>query len=181
MEPRGAAPVATAVVVRPAHPDDLPLIVAMIRELAEYERAPDEAQATQELLSTALFGDDPAVFCHVAQQGTQVVGFALWFLNFSTWLGRHGVYLEDLYVRPAARGLRVGTALLRELARMCVDRGYARLDWQVLDWNDPARRFYASLGATGMTQWVPYRLSGDALHAFAGHPTQADQVPPPAG
>jgi len=149
--------------VRSARPEDVPDIVAMIRELAEYERAWDEVQASEELLHAALFGDDAATYCHIAERHGEVIGFAVWFLNFSTWLGRTGIYLEDLYVRPEARGCGAGRALLRRLAAICVDRGYARLDWAVLDWNEPARKFYESLGAEGLTDWVPYRLTGQAL------------------
>lgn len=154
-------------VVRPAEPADAPDILDMIRELADYEGAVDEVQATEELLHAALFGNESAAYCHVAVRGEQVIGLALWFLTFSTWLGRHGMYLEDLYVRPEARGTGAGVALLRELAAICVDRGYQRLDWQVLDWNEPARRFYDSLGARGMPEWVPYRLAGQQLRDLA--------------
>lgn len=153
--------------IRPAVAADVPVIHAMIRELAEYERAPDEAVATVEQLTQALFGTQPAVFAHVAVDETgETVGFALWFLNFSTWRGVHGVYLEDLYVRPGARGGGHGKALLTELARICVERGYSRLEWWVLHWN-PAREFYHSIGAAAMDEWVPYRLTGDALAALA--------------
>ncbi|NUT32606.1 MAG: GNAT family N-acetyltransferase [Hamadaea sp.] len=153
--------------IRPAVAGDVPAIHAMIRELAEYERAPDEAVATVEQLTAALFGPRPAVFAHVAvDDAGETVGFALWFLNFSTWRGVHGVYLEDLYVRPGARGGGHGKALLRELARICVERGYSRLEWWVLHWN-PARDFYHSIGAAAMDEWVPYRLTGDALAKLA--------------
>lgn len=155
------------VVVRPARPGDVPHIVSMIRELAEYERAVTEARATDELLHKALFDTDAAAYCHVAEQRTRVVGFALWFLSFSTWLGRHGIYLEDLYVRPTARGAGVGTALLRELAQICADRGYPRLDWQVLDWNLDAQAFYRRVGAVPMDDWTVWRLTGVALRDLA--------------
>jgi GNAT superfamily N-acetyltransferase len=154
--------------IRPATPADVPEILAMIAELAEYERAPDEAVATEAQLRTALFGPTPAVYAHVAVSGAdEVVGFALWFLNFSTWRGVHGIYLEDLYVRPAARGGGHGKALLRELARICVERGYARLEWWVLDWNKPARDFYHLIGADPMSEWIPYRVSGPMLASLA--------------
>ncbi|MCP2327726.1 GNAT superfamily N-acetyltransferase [Hamadaea flava] len=153
--------------IRPATRSDVPAILAMIAELAEFEKAPQEAVATAEQLDEALFGPNPAAYAHVAVDSAgETVGFALWFLNFSTWRGVHGIYLEDLYVRPAARGGGHGKALLRELARICVERGYARLDWWVLDWN-PARSFYESLGASALTEWVPYRLTDDALTALA--------------
>jgi GNAT superfamily N-acetyltransferase len=155
--------------IRLATPVDVPEIHAMIRELAEYERAPQEAVATVGQLTAALFGPHPAVHAHVAVDDAtgETVGFALWFLNFSTWRGVHGVYLEDLYVRPSARGGGYGTALLSELARICVDRGYARLEWWVLHWN-PAREFYDSIGAQPMDEWVPYRVTGAALDRLAG-------------
>ncbi|NUO56775.1 MAG: GNAT family N-acetyltransferase [Hamadaea sp.] len=139
----------------------------MIAELALFEKAPSEAVATVAQLSAALFGSSPAVYAHVAESSDgEVVGYAIWFLNFSTWRGVHGIYLEDLYVRPTARGDGHGKALLRELARLCVERGYARLEWWVLDWN-PARAFYESLGASALTEWVPYRVTGPALAALA--------------
>jgi len=155
--------------IRPATPGDVPAIVAMIAELAEYERAPHEAVATEEQLRSALFGSNPAVYAHMAVAGGKPVGFALWFLNFSTWRGVHGIYLEDLYVRPEARGGGHGKALLAELARICVERGYARLEWWVLDWN-PAREFYDGIGAAALTEWVPYRVSGKALVTLAAIP-----------
>ena len=156
------------IVVRPARPTDVPDVLAMIRELADYERALHEVRATEEALRAALFDRDPRVFCHVALLDGDVVGFALWFVSFSTWLATHGVYLEDLYVRPAARGRGAGRALLAELARICVDRGQSRLEWAVLDWNVDARAFYASVGAGARTDWIPYRIEGDALRALAG-------------
>jgi len=143
-------------------------MVELVRELADYERAADQVELTEELLSAALFGPSPAVFASVAEDPSgAVVGLAVWFLNFSTWRGRHGIYLEDLYVRPAARGLGLGRALLAELAATCVARGYPRLDWWVLDWNAPALGFYRSLGAVPMDEWTVWRLTGDALPALA--------------
>ena len=157
--------------VRAARPDDVPTILAMIRELAEYERAGHEVRATEEQLRQALFGQSPALFGHVAEDDAgQVAGFALWFLNFSTWLGCHGVYLEDLYVSPSARGRGHGRDLLIELARICVERGYGRLEWWVLDWNAPALGFYRSLGAVPMDEWTVHRVTGDALQALASAP-----------
>jgi GNAT superfamily N-acetyltransferase len=154
-------------VIRPAEPSDVPVIVELIRELARYEQAEHEAKATPELLQAALFADQPHVWCHVAEVDGEVVGFALWFLNFSTWLGRHGIYLEDLYVRPAHRGTGVGLELLRTLARTAVERGYGRVEWWVLDWNEPAIAFYKRLGAQPMDEWTVFRLTGDALGACA--------------
>jgi GNAT superfamily N-acetyltransferase len=151
--------------IRPATPDDVPAILGMVRELAEYERARDEVRATEAQLHTVLFGAQPAVFAHIAEDDEtgEAVGFALWFLNFSTWLGRHGVYLEDLYVKPHARGQGYGRALLTRLAQIAAERGYGRVEWSVLDWNDPSIAFYKSLGATAMDEWTVFRLTGDAL------------------
>ena len=153
--------------IRQARPADVPAIYQLIRDLAEYERALPEVIGTQEDLQQSLFGPDPAVFAHVAEHEGEVVGFALWFLNYSTWLGRHGIYLEDLYVRPDQRGSGYGRQLLAELAALCVERGYGRLEWWVLDWNEPARGFYDKLGATPMGEWTVHRLSGQALAALA--------------
>ena len=149
--------------IRPALPPDVPAIVRLIQELAEYERARHEARATEHDLQTALFGPAPAVFCDVAEVDGEVVGFALWFLSFSTWLGTHGIYLEDLYVEPEHRGTGIGRALLAGLAARCVARGYGRLEWSVLDWNEPAIDFYRTLGAAPMDEWTVHRLTGAAL------------------
>ncbi|MFB6561482.1 MULTISPECIES: GNAT family N-acetyltransferase [unclassified Streptomyces] len=155
--------------IRSAEVDDVPVIHAMIRELAEYEKVPHEARATEEQLREALFGASPAVFAHIAEtEDGEVVGFAIWFLSFSTWRGVHGIYLEDLYVRPGVRGGGHGKALLRELARTCVERGYERLEWSVLDWNVPAIDFYRSVGAVPMDEWTVNRLTDDALRKLAG-------------
>lgn len=156
-------PAPSEVTIRPARPDDVPAIVAMVHELAEFERAPEQCHLTEPQLHAALFARQPALFGHVAVRAGEVVGYSLWFLNFSTWEGVHGIHLEDLYVRPAARGTGAGRLLLATLARICVERGYQRLDWWVLHWN-PARDFYAALGAVAMDEWIPYRLSGPALH-----------------
>ena len=163
-----APPTTTGTVVRPATRDDVPLILTMIRELAEFERSLDEVQATAALLTENLFAEQPAVFCHIAELDGEVVGFALWFINFSTWVGKHGIYLDDLYVRPTARGTGVGTVLLQTLARICVDRGYDRLDWWVLDWNEKAIGFYRSIGAIAMDEWTVQRLTGEPLRRMAG-------------
>ncbi|MET9427435.1 MULTISPECIES: GNAT family N-acetyltransferase [unclassified Streptomyces] len=150
--------------IRTAVVDDVPVIHAMVRELAEYEKALDEARASEEQLREALFGERPAAYAHIAEtEEGEVVGFALWFLNFSTWRGVHGIYLEDLYVRPEARGGGHGKALLTELARICVERGYERLEWSVLDWNTPSIDFYRSLGARPQDEWTVYRLTDEAL------------------
>ncbi|GEC07832.1 N-acetyltransferase [Streptomyces spinoverrucosus] len=156
--------------IRTATPDDIPLIHTLVRELAEYEKAPQEAKATQEQLREALFGERPAAYAHIAADDVtgEAVGFALWFLNFSTWRGVHGIYLEDLYVRPRARGGGHGKALLRELARICVERGYERLEWSVLNWNRPAIDFYESLGARPQDEWTVYRLTDGALAELGG-------------
>jgi len=153
--------------IRPARAGDIPAIHQLIRNLAEYERALAEVTATEQDLAGALLADRPSLFAHVAEEDGRVVGFALWFLNYSTWLGRHGIYLEDLYVIPESRGRGHGRALLAELARICVERGYGRLEWWVLDWNSPARRFYESLGAVAMDEWTVHRLTGPALRALA--------------
>ena len=147
----------------------------MVRELAEYERSLDEAVLTEEQLREALFGPNPAIFAHIAvdDETGQTAGFALWYLSFSTWLGRHGIYLDDLYVRPDLRGSGHGRALLTELARIAVERGYGRFEWQVLRWNEPSIGFYKSLGALPQDEWAVYRLTGEALKALGGDTGQA--------
>jgi GNAT superfamily N-acetyltransferase len=161
--------------VRPAVAADVPEILAMIRELAVFEREPDAVEASEALIETALFGPSPAAFAHVVTDDDgSTVGFALWFLNFSTWRGRHGIYLEDLYVRPAARGSGAGRALLTELARICAARGYGRLEWWVLDWNADAHAFYRRLGAVPMDEWTVWRLTGEALERLGSGGTQDD-------
>jgi len=153
--------------IRRIEPTDLPVVVEMVHELALYEREPDSCHLTVEKLEKALFAQAPALFGHVAEVDGEVAGMALWFLNFSTWRGTHGIYLEDLYVRPAQRGLGLGQQLLTELARECVARGYERLEWSVLDWNEPALGFYRSLGAVGMDEWTVHRLTDGALRELA--------------
>jgi GNAT superfamily N-acetyltransferase len=152
-----------ASLIRPAEPRDVDRVVELVRALASYERAEHEVRLTSEALHGSLFAEAPAVFCHVAEVDEQVVGFAIWFLNFSTWLGRHGIYLEDLFVEPTHRGLGLGKALLQKLAAVATERGYGRLEWWVLDWNEPAQGFYRSLGADPMTEWTVWRVTGDAL------------------
>jgi GNAT superfamily N-acetyltransferase len=155
------------VVIRAAAVDDVPVIVALVHELATYEREPDAVVATEEHFRTALFGAEPKVHCLVAEDdGGEVVGFAVYFLNFSTWLGTHGIYLEDLFVRPSARGGGHGRALLTELARIAVARGYGRVEWAVLDWNVDAQGFYRNLGARPQDDWTVWRLTGDALQSL---------------
>jgi GNAT superfamily N-acetyltransferase len=158
--------------VRPIRPDDVPAVVALVRELADYEKALHEARLTEQQLTGVLFGDSPALFGHVAttEDGIhpgEVVGMALWFLNFSTWRGTHGIYLEDLYVQPGHRGRGLGKQLLQTLAAVCVERGYSRLEWSVLDWNTPSIDFYEAAGAVPMDGWTVFRLTDDALSAFA--------------
>lgn len=168
--------------LRPAAARDAASVLALIRELADYERLLGEVDATPEGLSAALFGPAPRVFCDIAEwhgpaggadadagagDAPAVAGFALWFYNFSTFRGRHGIYLEDLFVRPAFRGRGIGRALLAGLAARCVREGLARLEWSVLDWNEPALDFYRALGARAMEEWVPHRVTGEALTALA--------------
>jgi GNAT superfamily N-acetyltransferase len=154
-------------VIQPVRPDDVPAVVSMVYELAEFEHARDQCRLTEEQLHFALFGPNPALFGHVAfDSAGEPVGMMLWFLNYSTWEGQHGIYLEDLYVRPHARGTGLGRALLATLAAVCVERGYPRLQWWVLDWN-PARAFYESIGAGADSEWIPYRISGPELTQLA--------------
>ncbi|UOY01356.1 GNAT family N-acetyltransferase [Blastococcus sp. PRF04-17] len=153
--------------VRPVRPDDVPAVVALVRELADYERALHEVRLTEAQLAACLFGSSPALFGHVAERDGEVVGIALWFLNFSTWRGTHGIYLEDLYVSPQHRGSGLGRELLRTLAEVCVERGYSRLEWSVLDWNTPSIEFYEAAGAVPMDDWTVFRLTDQALTGFA--------------
>ena len=156
--------------VRAAAPADVPVLLELVRELAAYEREPDAVEATEDMLAAALFGPAPVASCSVALDDRGgVVGFALWYVTFSTWKGRPGLWLEDLFVRPAARGTGLGRALLSELARTCVERGYPRFEWWVLDWNAPAIGFYRSLGAVPQDEWTTFRVDGDALRALAVH------------
>jgi GNAT superfamily N-acetyltransferase len=154
--------------VRPAAVADVPVILDLVRELAEYEKALAEVDTTVGQLSEALFpeGREPAVFAHVAEVDGEVVGCAIWFLSFSTWTGTHGIWLEDLYVTPGQRGSGLGQELLRTLADICVERGYHRLEWWVLDWNTPSIGFYESIGAVAQDEWTRFRLSGDALQSL---------------
>lgn len=149
--------------IRPAKVGDLPEILQLIKDLAIYEKSEHEVLATVEELERTLFGEVPRVFAHVVEVDGKVVGIAIWFLNYSTWLGKHGIYLEDLYVQPEFRGQGFGLALLKELARICVERGYPRFQWWVLDWNSPAIEFYSSHGAVAMDEWTVHRITGEAL------------------
>jgi GNAT superfamily N-acetyltransferase len=153
--------------IRPASIDDTDEILALIYELALYEKAPDDAKATREQIIESFFTDDPKVFCEIVEVDGSVAGFAIWFLNYSTWQGKHGIYLEDLFVRPQYRGKGFGKALLKHLAAICEDRGYGRFQWWVLDWNQPAIDFYKSLGAVAMDEWTVFRVSEQALTQLA--------------
>ena len=153
--------------IRRARPGDEAAIVAMIGELAEFERAADECSVTEKQISTALFGADPVGFCHIAEVDDEPAAIAVWFRNFSTWDGVAGIYLEDLFVRPAFRRRGLARALLATLARECVDNGYSRLSWAVLDWNVNAIGLYDAVGGRQMSEWITYRVSGPELSALA--------------
>ena len=155
--------------IRPATIDDVPLIRALIAELAEYERLADAAVATDADLRAQLFGAQPAAEVLIGEVDGEAAGFALFFHNFSTFLGKRGLYLEDLFVRPAHRGSGLGKHLMAALARIAVQRDCGRFEWSVLDWNEPAIGFYRRIGAVGMDEWTVQRLEGDALHALAAH------------
>jgi GNAT superfamily N-acetyltransferase len=154
--------------IRPATPADAALVYQFIRDLAEYENLLDTVEATQADVAGALFSDNPRAFADIAELDGQPVGFALWFYNYSTFVGRHGIWLEDLFVRPSARGSGAGKALLVNLARRCVDENLGRFEWSVLDWNAPSIAFYDSLGAAAMDEWIIRRLTGEPLRRLAG-------------
>ncbi|WP_219469464.1 GNAT family N-acetyltransferase [Nonomuraea rhizosphaerae] len=154
--------------IRPATIDDVPAILELVHGLAAYEKAPHEVRATEEQLREVLFRESPKVFAHLAEHEGEVVGFAVWFVSFSTWRGTHGLYLEDLFVQPGVRGTGYGKALMAELAGICVERGYQRMEWAVLDWNEPSIEFYRRLGAEPMNEWTTYRLTDEPLHKLAG-------------
>ena len=156
--------------IRPARPEDAGLVLAFIRELAAYERLAHEVEATQADIAAALFEERPRVFADIAEWNGEPAGFALWFYNFSTFRGRHGIYLEDLFVRPTVRGHGIGRALLQRLARRCVAEGLGRLEWWVLDWNESALRFYRALGAVPMDEWTVQRVTWPALERLAAGP-----------
>ena len=150
--------------IREAHPKDVADILRLIKDLAIYEKAPNEVVATEALLNAALFGPQPHVFAHVVEVDNRIIGMAIWFLNFSTWQGVHGIYLEDLYIEPEYRGRGYGLALLKHLAKICIERGYGRFQWWVLDWNTPSIEFYRSQGAVPMDEWTVFRVSGEDLN-----------------
>ncbi len=161
---------------RAARPGDASLVLAFIGELAAYERLADAVVATVADIEAALFCSHPKAFCDLAEIEGEAVGFALWFYNFSTFVGRHGIYLEDLYVRPAARGLGIGRAFLKRLAQRCIDERLGRLEWSVLDWNAPAIAFYDALGSVSMDDWRTRRLDGKALQALAEGSTEQTEA-----
>lgn len=161
--PLNTPPAGRGVAVRPATPADVSLVVTMIRELADYEKLAHEVESTEGHLVAALFGSNPRVFCDIAEWNGEVGGLSVWFYNFSTFTGRHGLYLEDLYVRSAVRSHGLGRALLKRLAQRCVAENLARMEWSVLDWNTPAIDFYRAQGAELLDDWTTCRLTGDAL------------------
>lgn len=149
--------------IRSARSEESTVILQLIKDLAEYEKAPDQVEATEWDLKATIFGKEPKVFCDVVEVDGEIAGMAIWFLNYSTWQGKHGIYLEDLFIKPEYRGSGYGKALLKHLAKICDEKGYGRFQWWVLDWNSPAIEFYRSLGAVAMDEWTVYRVSGDAL------------------
>ena len=156
-----------SLLIRRARPDEAGVVLSLVRELAEYEKLLHEVEATEAMIADALFADNPRLFCDIAEWNGEVAGFAVWFINFSTFSGRSGIYLEDLFVRPALRGKGIGKALLSHLAKECVANGWSRLQWSVLDWNTPSIEFYKSLGAVLMDEWTVCRVNGAALTALA--------------
>jgi GNAT superfamily N-acetyltransferase len=153
--------------IRRAHPDEAGLVLSLVRELADHEKLLHEVEATEADIEAALFGANPRLFCEIAEWEGAPAGFAVWFINFSTFSGRSGIYLEDLFVRPAQRGKGIGRALLAHLAKQCVASGWSRLQWVVLDWNTPSIEFYKSIGAILMDEWTMCRVTGPALTALA--------------
>jgi len=149
--------------IRPARKEEVGIVLQLIHDLAHYEKAPNEVEATEKELLATIFIDNPKVFCDVVDVDGEIAGMAIWFLNYSTWQGKHGIYLEDLFIKPEYRGHGYGKALLKHLARICDEKGYGRFQWWVLDWNSPAIEFYRSLGAVAMDEWTVYRVSGNAL------------------
>lgn len=154
--------------LRPARPGDEPGILACITALAVYEREPDAVENNVDDLTATLFGSDPKAFAHVIERDGKIVGIALWFVTYSTWTGKHGIWLEDLFVQDSERGCGYGKALMSALAAVCIERGYSRFEWTVLEWNEPAIGFYRSLGVTSLDEWTTQRLTGDALSTLAG-------------
>jgi GNAT superfamily N-acetyltransferase len=163
--------------IRPATVEDAPVIRELIYELAVYERAPEAVEATEGDIIATVFAEQPAVFCDLIEideneGGPAIAGMAIWFLNYSTWQGRHGIYLEDLYVREELRGRGYGKAMLEHLAAVCVERGYGRFQWWVLDWNEPAIEFYRAMGAVAMDEWTVFRVAGDSLNQLGAAQNQ---------
>ncbi len=156
-----------SLVIRKAEPADSALIFSLVRELADYEKLSGEVDATEQAIAAVLFAKEPRVFCDIAEWDGEPAGFTTWFLNFSSFRGRHGIFLEDLFVRPQFRKRGIGRALLKRLAARCVEHGFVRFEWAVLDWNEPAIAFYRSLGAEVMGDWLICRMGGPALAAFA--------------
>ncbi len=156
--------------IRPARKDEASIILQLIKDLAEYEKAPDEVKTSEKEIIETIFADNPKVFCDLVEVDGDIAGMAIWFLNYSTWQGKHGIYLEDLYVKPEYRGRGYGKALLQHLAGICNERGYGRFQWWVLDWNSPAIEFYRSLGAEAMSEWTVYRVSGLPLRRLGELP-----------
>ena len=153
--------------IRRVRPGEAGLVLSLLRELAEYEKLLHEFEVTESDIGAALFADNPVLFCEIAEWNGELAGFAVWFIDFSTFSGRSGIYLEDLFVRPAQRGKGIGKMLLAHLAQQCVANGWSRLQWSVLDWNTPSIEFYKSLGADLMDEWTVCRVSGPALAALA--------------
>jgi GNAT superfamily N-acetyltransferase len=153
--------------IRRARPGEAGLVLSLVRDLAAYEKLLHEVEASEADIDAALFGSNPRLFCEIAEWNGEPVGFAVWFINFSTFSGRSGIFLEDLFVRPAQRGNGIGKALLVHLARHCVANGWSRLQWSVLDWNTPSIEFYKSMGAVLMNEWTECRVTGPALAALA--------------
>ena len=149
--------------IRPARQEEVGVVLQLIHDLAVYEKAPNEVEATEKELLETIFSSDPKVFCDLVEVDGEIAGMAIWFLNYSTWQGKHGIYLEDLFIKPEYRGRGYGKALLKHLAKICDEKGYGRFQWWVLDWNSPAIEFYRSLGAVAMDEWTVYRVSGQAL------------------
>jgi len=149
--------------IRPARQEEVGIVLQLIHDLAVYEKAPNEVEATEKELLETIFTSDPKVFCDLVEVDGEIAGMAIWFLNYSTWQGKHGIYLEDLFIKPEFRGRGYGKALLKHLAKICDEKGYGRFQWWVLDWNSPAIEFYRSLGAVAMDEWTVYRVSGQAL------------------
>ncbi|GAA2530219.1 GNAT family N-acetyltransferase [Rarobacter incanus] len=164
--------------LREARRGDEDEIIGLIQELAEYEREPAAVKNNSQMLRETLFGASPSVFAHVIEADGRIIGMTVWFINYSTWTGRQGIYLEDLYVSPAYRGRGYGLALLQNLARICVERGYTRLNWAVLNWNKPSIDLYDAIGGHGQTDWTTYVLDGERLHEFASSPGKPTTTAP---